>query len=60
MPPPLTIDLVRIARQEQADLRVLYDTGQHRPLADLIHAAEYAQRTSAAGRRARTLGPASW
>jgi len=45
MPPPLALDLVRIARQEQAELRIIYDTAQHPPLAGLIHAAEYTQRT---------------
>ncbi|HUY52693.1 MAG TPA: hypothetical protein VMV92_44495 [Streptosporangiaceae bacterium] len=45
MSPTLTVDLVRIARQEQAGLRVIYDTDQHRPLADLIRVAEYTQRT---------------
>jgi hypothetical protein len=45
MPPALALDLVRVARQEQAELRVIYDTGLHRPLAGLIHAAEFTQRT---------------
>jgi hypothetical protein len=46
MPPSLVMDLVRAARQEQAELYVIYDTSRHRPLADLIQAAELVQRAS--------------
>lgn len=33
VPPPLTGELVRIARQERAELHVIYDTGRHGALA---------------------------
>jgi hypothetical protein len=46
IPPLLTGDLVRIARQEQAQLRVIYDSSRYHPLAGLIHLAERIQRAS--------------
>jgi hypothetical protein len=46
MPSTLALDLVRIARQEQAELSVIYDTDQRRWLGGLIQAAEYTERTS--------------
>jgi len=45
-PPPLISDLIRVARQEQAELHVIYDASRHHPLADLIQAAELVQRSS--------------
>lgn len=46
-PPPLVAaDLIPAARQEQANLHIIYDTAQHRPLAGIIGAAELTQRTS--------------
>jgi hypothetical protein len=47
VPPLVTGQLVRIARQEQAELHVIYDTGRYQELADLVRAAELAQRASA-------------
>jgi hypothetical protein len=46
MPPRLTGDLVRLARQEQAELHVIYDPDQRRLLAGLVHAAELTEQTS--------------
>jgi hypothetical protein len=46
IPPLFTGDLVRIARQEQAQLQVIYDPRCHGPLAGLIHVAERIQRAS--------------
>ena len=46
MPSTLALDLVRVARQEQAELSVIYDTDQRRRLVGLIQAAEYTERTS--------------
>jgi len=46
VPPFVTGELVRIARQEQAELHVIYDTGRYQALADLVRAAERAQRAS--------------
>lgn len=45
--PPLLIgDLSRLARQERAELSIIYDAGQHGPLAGLIRAAEISQHTN--------------
>ncbi|MGE5291154.1 MAG: Acg family FMN-binding oxidoreductase [Micromonosporaceae bacterium] len=45
--PPLLIgELSKLAREERAELHIIYDAGQHRPLADLIRAAELAQRAN--------------
>jgi len=59
IPPLLTGDLVRIARQEQAQLQVIYDSRCHRPLAGLVCAAEHIQATSPglAAERARWARP---
>ena len=46
MPPTLIPELVQLTRHEQAELHVLYDAGQHQPLAELIRAAERAQCAS--------------
>jgi nitroreductase len=46
IPPLLTGELVRLARQEQAQLQVIYDSRRYPPLADLIRAAEQFQQTS--------------
>ena len=59
MPPALVLDLACIARQEQAELHVIYDTDQQRPLVGLVRAAEYTQRTNPrlAAERARWARP---
>lgn len=45
--PPLVIsELLRVARQERADLYVVYGTGRSRTLADMVREAELAQRAS--------------
>jgi hypothetical protein len=46
VPPFVTGELVRIARHEQAELHVIYGTGRYQALADLVRAAELAQRAS--------------
>lgn len=44
---PLVIDeLLRVVRQEQADLCLVYGTGRSRTLADMVRQAELAQRDS--------------
>jgi len=60
-PPPLISDLIRVARQEQAELHVIYDASRHHPLADLIQAAELVQRSSPpfAAERVRWARPPS-
>jgi nitroreductase len=58
-PPLLTGELMRMARHEQAELQIIYDPGQHRPLAELIRIAEQIQRTyrGFAAERARWARP---
>jgi len=46
VPPFVTGELVRIARQEQAELHVIYDTGRYQALADLVRAAERSECAS--------------
>jgi nitroreductase len=55
VPPLVAEDLVRVARQERADLRLVYDAGACRALAGLVRDAEFAQRASprVAAERAR-------
>lgn len=43
VPPLVVADLVSAVRKERANLHVIYDIGQHQPLAELIRAADVAQ-----------------
>jgi nitroreductase len=46
VPPLLTGELVRVAREERVDLHVIYDVKRQGALADLVRMAEDAQRAS--------------